>query len=105
MAVFQGKLFCGTLPSGHVYAMEEGKCVTSDRALEPGWRHLVAIRAADRLKLLVDGETVAESSSIPGRGYDISNEQPLLIGLGVQDYFKGAMRDLRVYNRAIEGKL
>ncbi|MCC7500108.1 MAG: hypothetical protein IT160_21180 [Bryobacterales bacterium] len=102
MAVFQGKLFCGTLPSGHVYAMEEGKCATIDRALRPGWRHVMAVRKADRLKLWIDGEAAAASGSIAGTDYDISNDRPLLIGLGVQDSFRGALRDLRIYNRAVE---
>jgi len=105
MAVFQGKLFCGTLPSGHVYAMEAGKCVTIDRELGPGWKHLVAVRKADQLKLYMDGARIAVSSAFPAGSYDLSNDRPLMIGLGAQDYFKGRMRDLRLYNRAIEGDL
>jgi hypothetical protein len=100
MAVFQGRLFCGTLPSGRVYAFEAGRNVTLDRELEPGWRHLAAVRAGGVLKLYVDGRPAA--SSVPARaGEDISNDRPLTIGFGAQDYFHGALSDLRLFRRAL----
>jgi len=55
MAMFGGRLYCGTLPSGHVYSWEAGKNATCDHALGRGWHHVAAIRAKDRLKLHVDG--------------------------------------------------
>jgi len=102
MAVFEGKLFAGTMPSGHVYSLEAGKCVTHDRALAPGWRHLAAVKAGDRLKLYVDGKCVATTSEAfdPAK-YDLSNRKPLLIGFGEHDYFNGRLRDLRIYERAL----
>ena len=36
MAVYQGRLFAGTLPSGRVYSLEAGKCATYDRELAAG---------------------------------------------------------------------
>jgi hypothetical protein len=49
----------------------------------------------------VDGKLVSVSSDFRPEDYDISNEKPLIIGFGNQDYFAGTMRDLRVYNRAL----
>ena len=104
MAVYRGQLFCGTLPSGHVYAMRAGQCVTWDRELAPGWRHVAAIRRAGMLELFVDGTPVAEED-VPGAGgLDVSNEAPLTIGFGAHDYFQGAMKDVRVYDRALSAE-
>jgi hypothetical protein len=103
MAVYDGKLFAGTLPSGHVYALEAGKCVTLDRELQPGWRHLAAVKAGGQLKLYVDGECVATSAPFDPERYDLSNSAALKIGFGQHDYFKGRMKDLRIYNRALTG--
>jgi hypothetical protein len=100
MAVFQGRLFCGTLPSGHVYAFEAGSNVTLDRELEPGWRHLAAVRVGGVLKLYVDGRSATSSVPAPA-GEDISNDKPLTIGFGAQDYFHGALSGLRLYRRAL----
>ena len=101
MAVYQGRLFGGTLPSGHVYSLEAGRNVTHDRELAPGWRHLVAVRERSRLRLYVDGEPVATSAPFQAADYDLSNEQPLRIGMGAHDHFCGRMADLRLYGRAL----
>jgi hypothetical protein len=99
MAVFQGKLFCGTLPSGHVHAMEAGQVVTHDHPLAPGWRHVAVVRQGGRLTLSVDGKPVAVASF--DRTLDVTNDRPLRIGLGAHDHFNGRMRDVRLYNRAL----
>lgn len=101
MAVYQGKLFCGTLPSGHVHAYEVGRSATYDHELRPGWKHLVAVRDRNRLKLYLDGKLVAQSSPFDSAQYDISNDKPLTIGFGDHDYFNGCLSDLRLYNRAL----
>jgi len=101
LAVYRGKLFAGTLPSGHIFSLEAGKCATYDRALPPGWRHVAAVRCGGLLKLYVDGKCVAQSSAFNGPDYDLSNHQPLRIGLAQHDYFNGKMRDLRIYSRAL----
>ncbi len=101
MAVYQGKLFCGTLPSGRVYSLEAGKSVTSDRELSPGWNHIAAVKGGNRLRLYVNGKLVATSSVFNPAAYDLHNDKPLLIGFGAHDYFKGRLRDLRLYNRAL----
>ncbi len=103
MAVYKGRLFCGTLPSGHVLSIEAGKCVTYDRELKPGWRHLAGIRDGNRLKLYVDGKCVATSSPFKPADFDLSNDRPLKIGFGAHDYFNGCIKDLRIYNHALSG--
>lgn len=101
MAIFQGKLFCGTLPSGKVFSIEAGKNASCDRAIEPGWRHLVAIRDKDRLRLFTDGALTAESATFDPAQYDLTNGQPLRIGAGAGDFFNGWMRGFRVYDSAL----
>ncbi len=101
MAVYRGRLFCGTLPSGHVHSLEAGKAVTYDHELGAGWRHLIAMRHDRRLKLYVDGRFVAASTEFSPTDFDITNHEPLKIGFGAHDYFHGAMRDLRIYRRAL----
>ena len=46
---------------GKVYALQAGQCVTHDRDLGPGWKHLAAVRRDGRLELFVDGRKTAES--------------------------------------------
>jgi hypothetical protein len=101
MAVFQGRLFIGTLPSGHVHALEVGKNATYDYALEPGWRHLAAVRGSDALRLYVDGALVATTPTPPAAEYDIANESPFYLGFGDHDYFNGILSDVRLYGRAL----
>ena len=101
MAVFQGRLFAGTLPSGRVHSIEVGKNVTHDTALKPGWRHIVAVKGKERLKLYVDGKLAATSTSFNPKDYNLTNTHPLEIGFGPHDYFNGSMSDLRIYRRAL----
>jgi hypothetical protein len=101
MAIHDGKLFAGTLPSGHVYSLEAGKCVTYDREVPPGWRHIAAVREKDRLKLYLDGKLVATSDPFDPEEFDLTNDRPLQIGFGPQDYFKGSIRDFRLFDRAL----
>ena len=96
MAVFDGKLFCGVLPSGHVHSYEAGKAVSYDKQLQPGWRHLVAVRDSSRLRLYVDGRQAAESSEFDAEGFDLKPNRPLKIGGGQHDWFNGRMRNLRL---------
>ena len=103
MAVFDGKLFCGVLPSGRVHSLEAGKAVSYDRQLEPGWRHLAAVRAENKLRLFVDGELVSESdAAFEGKALQLDSDGPLKIGFGQHDYFNGRMKDVRIYDRALE---
>ncbi|MCP4640398.1 MAG: LamG domain-containing protein [bacterium] len=99
MAVYEGKLFCGTLPSGHVHAFDAGACITHDHELQPGWRHIAAVRRGNALRLFVDGRLVA-ARDIPA-DLDAVTEGPLFVGFGPHDYFNGRMRDLRIYGQAL----
>jgi hypothetical protein len=101
MSVFDGKLFCGVLLSGHVHSLEVGKSVSYDRDLGTGWKHIAAVRDGGRLRLYVDGGAMAESSEFEPENYDVDNEAPLRIGFGPHEYFKGRISDLRIYNRSL----
>ncbi len=113
MTVHRGRLFAsiGNCTSsvkdtpadirGSVHCIEAGKCVSYDQELPPGWRHLTAMRDGSRLKLYVDGKLAVESSEFPAAEYDLSTDQPLRIGAGQIDYFRGRMADLRLYRRAL----
>ncbi len=101
MAQFQGRLYCSTLPSGRIHAMEAGPCVTYDRELPAGWRHVVAVKDAGVLRLYVDGAKVAESQSFDPTRFDLTVGAPLLIGAGMSDTFCGRMSDVRMYQQAL----
>ena len=74
---------------------------TSDQTLAPGWQHITAVREGGRLRLYIGGQSAAESSTFQPRDYDLSNDHPLRIGFGIGHPFRGAMSDLRLYNRAL----
>jgi hypothetical protein len=101
MAEFQGRLFCGTLPSGRVWSFEAGRNVTCDRALTPGWHHLAAVRGGRQLLLYVDGRPAAASTKFDPAQYDLSLDQPWKLGFGQTDYFRGSLRDVRIYGYAL----
>jgi outer membrane protein assembly factor BamB len=101
MTVFNGRLFSGTLPSGRVRSFEAGKNVTYDRELPSGWRHIAAVREANRLKLYIDGELAAQSSEFQAESFDLANDAPLRIGSGPHDFFFGKLKDVRIYAKAL----
>jgi hypothetical protein len=87
---------------GRVYSMEAGKCISYDKDLGPGWKHIVAIRQKGMLKLFINGKLVTECGPVNPAEYDLSNTQPLRIGYGQTDYFCGKIADVRIYNRALQ---
>jgi hypothetical protein len=101
MAQHQGRLFCSTLPSGRILAMEAGPCVTYDHELPAGWRHVVAVKDAGVLRLYVDGAAAARSRDFDPARFDLSTEAPLLIGAGMGDSFCGRISDVRLYDAAL----
>lgn len=113
LTIYGGKLFAsmGSCTSSHldapadfrgkVYAMQVGECVSYDRDLGPGWKHLAAVKRGNRLELFADGSKVAESAASKS-GIDLNNGQPLRIGFGEKDYFSGKIREVRAYRRALE---
>jgi len=101
MAVFKGKLFAGTMPSGQVWSFEAGHNVTCDHEFPPGWHHLAAVRDDSRLHLYVDGLPVALSEPFRADDFDLDNAAPLRIGLGSHDYFHGRLADVQLYRVAL----
>jgi hypothetical protein len=113
LTTFQGKQFAsmGSCTSsyldapcdfrGQVYAMQAGRCVSYDRDLGAGWKHLTALRRGDRLELYIDGQLAATSTTFAPTDYDLNNDSPLRIGFGEVDYFSGKIRDVRLYRRAL----
>lgn len=96
LAVYGGRLFCGTLPSGRVHAMRTGNVVTHDQALAPGWHHVVATRQPGEVALYVDGDRVAHSRT-PGEPTGVLPDLPFTIGNGTRARFSGLLRDVRLY--------
>ncbi len=105
MAQYRGRLFCSTLPSGHIHSMTAGVCVTHDRELPAGWRHVAAVKQGGRLRLFVDGEFVAESAEFDAGKLDLTTDAPLRIGAGEGDFFSGRMSDLQIYRGALTTEL
>lgn len=101
MAVYQGRLFVGALPSGHVLSIEAGRNATYDHSFPSDWHHVAAVRAKDRLKLYVNGKLVSESAALPDEAIDLSSQAKLQIGFGAQDYFKGNLADVRIYRGSL----
>jgi len=116
LTVFGGKLFAsmGSCTSSHldapadfrgrVYALQTGQCVTHDRDLGSGWKHLAAVRRDGRLELFVDGLKTAESPAPSGSPLDVTNGVPLRIGAGETDSFCGRIQEVRLYRRALAGE-
>lgn len=101
MAVFQGRLFVGALPSGRVMSIEAGRNVTHDHELSAGWHHVAAVRRANQLQLFVDGKQVSESARFEPGDFNLTNRQPIKIGFGAQDHFRGDMADVRLHRGAL----
>lgn len=114
LTVFRGRLFAGTstcqgraanadfaTEAGTVFSWQAGQCVSFDDDLGTEWRHVVCVRAGRRLRLYVDGKRVAQSERFDPDRFDLSNGRPLLIGLGPSSPFRGRVRDVRLYSRAL----
>jgi hypothetical protein len=101
MCVFQGELFCGTLPAGTVHSMTSGRAVTFDRALTAGWHHIVGVKAAEKLDLYVDGILVASTSGEGLSAFGSEGLGPLRLGGGPQANLDGELAEVRLYDRAL----
>lgn len=100
MAVFQGRLFVGTCPSGHVRSIEIGHNATYDQEFPSGWHHVAAVREPQQLKLYLDGQLVAQSPEFTDDD-PLTAESPLNIGFGSHDHFFGKLKDVRLYSKAL----
>lgn len=104
MAQFDGRLFCSTLPSGRIHALETGPCVTYDREFPAGWQHLVAVKRGNVLQLYLNSQRVAESRPFDAERFNLTSDSPLLIGAGAGGFLRGALRDVRLYRRALSDR-
>lgn len=86
---------------GRIFSMESGKGVCYEQGLEPGWKHIVAMRQGKQLKLFLNGKLVSTSTEFQPGDFDLSNEQPLRIGFGQTDYFCGKMSDVRLFEGSL----
>lgn len=100
MVEHAGRVFCSTLPSGHIYSTRIGQLLTSDVRLTHEWHHVAVTRSAEQLTLYCDGRVVAQVDSSPME-FEESPSMPLRIGFGPNDYFCGRMCDLRLYDMAL----
>jgi hypothetical protein len=114
MTVYQGKMFVSTADCfraalshprpneirGKVYSFATGEGVSVDRDLGPGWKHVAAVRDGPRLQLYVDTKlaATAESDASP---LAAANSSLLTIGFGPHSHFRGKMREVRIYDRAL----
>ncbi|MEZ6127518.1 MAG: LamG domain-containing protein [Planctomycetaceae bacterium] len=101
MAEHAGQLFCGILPSGRVYSWRAGRVAMSDRALPSGWHHVAAVRDGTSLRIVLDGVEVAHETGFDPADFDLSVDEPLRIGVGPNDHFKGRISDVRLYSAAL----
>jgi len=89
---------------GTVFAMQGGQCVSHDRDLGPGWKHLAAVRRGERLELYFNGSRKAESAGLDQAAFDLSTNAPLRIGAGETDSFSGRIREVRLYRGALSAR-
>lgn len=101
LAVYEGRLFAGTLLSGRILAIEAGRAATWDFAFPEGWQHIAAVKVGRHLRLYVNGRRVAQSRSFLPEEYDLKSGLPVSIGGGSYEHFTGRMSDVRIYRRAL----
>ncbi len=102
MAEHAGKVYCSTLPSGHIYSYEAGKTVALKESFPAEWHHVVASKSDNALKLYVDGKLVNTTPITGSVPFNMENATPLKIGFGQHDIFKGQIKEVRLYNRVLE---
>lgn len=110
----RGRLFVGTgscqgraldapvdASLGRVFSMQAGQVVSHERDLGGAWTHLAALRRGRNLELYINGQLTASTSLRDGPAFNLGNAAPLWIGFGAQNFFHGAIADLRLYNGAL----
>ncbi|HOE58871.1 MAG: T9SS type A sorting domain-containing protein [Bacteroidales bacterium] len=100
LAVYNGKLYGGTSPNSRLYEWKTGVSISYDYQFSNGWQHVAVVREATSLKMYINGVLVNTSDAFTQGDYDLSNTNNLLIGFGQQDFFKGTMDEIRVWNLA-----
>ncbi|MBC8877328.1 MAG: LamG domain-containing protein [Planctomycetes bacterium] len=92
----------GTL--GRIYSLQTGQVVGYGHDIGSGWTHLAAVRQGRQLRLYVNGRLAATSQLAADRIFNLTNSQPLRIGLGAQGHFTGAIADLRWYRGTLDAE-
>lgn len=87
---------------GRVYSIQAGQVVSHEHDIGGAWTHLAAVRQGKQLKLYVNGKLAAHSDLRDGPALDLTNDLPMLVGFGAQNYFTGSMSDLRLYDGALD---
>lgn len=100
MAEHDGRVFCSTLPSGHIHSFAAGTMAQWGHSLDENWHHVVAIKSNQKVTLYLDGNEVAHSDAEMA-DYDLGSDAPLRLGDGVNGPFAGAIQKLRIYHRAL----
>lgn len=101
MTEHDGRVYCSTLPSGHIYAYKAGETVVWRKSFPEGWHHVVVSKSANKLSLYVGGELVDQKSIPTSDSYHLSSGSPFNIGFGQHDVFQGRIKELRMYNRVL----
>ena len=96
MAVYNGEVVVGSLPSGRVRSMRVGQAVSTGRAIAPGRHAVTAVRRGPTLELHVDGAPVATGTDPTGRVLDLGALPALTVGGGPRGPFAGAVGDVRI---------
>ena len=104
MAVYGGRLFAGTMPSGLVYSREMGRNATYDRTIPAGRHHIAAVRRKAMLELYVDGKRVATSAPFEGVDLDVFTGRPFYVGFGQSDFLKGSVDRVQLYKKALDAE-
>ncbi|MCU0484231.1 MAG: LamG domain-containing protein, partial [Chloroflexi bacterium] len=103
MALYRGRLFVGTLPTGRVHSMAAGAVASHDRTLPAGWHHLAGVRRGSTVSLYLDGVVVGDGAADAlGDGTDPGPDAPLVIGGGPRAGFEGELADVRAWSRALD---
>ena len=100
-AEHQGRVYFSTLPSGHIHSIAMGRSTTWEHEFPAGWHHVAAIKRGESLELYVDGKRVAVSDPFTPALFDLNTDAPLRLGAGANDFLRGKLREVRLYQRAL----
>jgi len=115
VSAFQGRLFAGTgscqgrsldapvdSSLGRVHSLQAGQVVSHEHDIGGEWTHIAAVRKGPSLELYVNGKLSASSQLREGAPFDLSNDVPLSIGFGAQNFFHGQIADVQLYDGALD---
>jgi Concanavalin A-like lectin/glucanases superfamily len=87
---------------GTVHAFSAGVVATTPRTLEPGCRHIAAVRRGGTVSVYVDGrEAATASGSVTG---PVATDAPLRVGEDEAGRYAGAIDGFRAFERALEAR-